>query len=245
MLKIYILDKDRKILFQDLSTISYRDAWEYQKELFQESISSKTTNLELPYCEQIPDYNFLLFCEHPHVYTLGKSGNTSNLLINQEELERKGIEFFHIERGGDITYHGPGQIVVYPIFDLEKFGLGLKKYISLLEQVVIDMLSKFDIHAERLQGATGVWLDINDDSKARKICAIGVKVSRYITMHGFALNINTDLSYYNYMNPCGFIDKGVTSMQKELGHTVEMDKIKKMLLKGFSEAFHTEIITNI
>jgi lipoyl(octanoyl) transferase len=228
-----------------MSLIPYREAWEYQKDLFQESISSKITNLELPYCEQVPDYNYLLFCEHPHVYTLGKSGNTSNLLVNQEELMKKGIEFFHIERGGDITYHGPGQIVVYPIFDLEKFGLGLKKYIFLLEQIVIDVLGDIHIDAERLDGATGVWLDSKDPSKARKICAIGVKVSRYVTMHGFALNVNTDLSYYDYMNPCGFTDKGVTSIQKEAGHPIEMDKIKKMLLKRFSEAFHTEIITNI
>ena len=239
------MEQINRILYKDLGNISYKKAWDYQKQLFQELIELKTQNTKLPFCEQIATDNFLLFCEHPHVYTLGKNGNLSNLLINQEQLEKKGVEYFHIERGGDITYHGPGQIVGYPILDLEKFGLGLRKYIEILEQAVIDVLVDFGIESTRMKGATGVWLEAENPSKARKICAIGVKVSRYVSMHGFAFNINTDLSYYDYMNPCGFVDKGVTSMQKELGEKVDEEQIKKMLLKKFSRAFNTEIITNI
>ncbi len=245
MQKNKALEHKRNILYKDLGNISYKEAWDYQKQLFQELIEFKIQNTNLPFCEQVATDNYLLFCEHPHVYTLGKNGDLSNLLINQEQLEKKGVEYFHIERGGDITYHGPGQIVGYPILDLEKFDLGLRKYIEILEQAVIDLLSDYGISSTRMKGATGVWLDVETPSKARKICAIGVKVSRYVSMHGFAFNINTDLSYYDYMNPCGFVDKGVTSMQKELGKEVNEEEIKKMLLKKFSRAFNTEIITNI
>ncbi len=239
------MNEGRKILYKDLGLIDYKEAWDYQLTLFNEKIEMKIANRELPYCEQVPAYDYLLFCEHPHVYTLGKSGKTSNLLIDQKSLAAKGIDFYHIERGGDITYHGPGQIVGYPLLDLEKYGLGLKKYIDTLEQVIIETLQAFSIRTERLPGATGVWLDAKHPDKARKICAIGVKVSRYVSMHGFALNVNTGLAYYDYMNPCGFKDKGVTSMQKELGREVPLDEVKKMLLRKFSEAFNTEIITNI
>ncbi len=245
MQKNKALEHKRNILYKDLGNISYKEAWDYQKQLFQELIEFKIQNTNLPFCEQVATDNYLLFCEHPHVYTLGKNGDLSNLLINQEQLEKKGVEYFHIERGGDITYHGPGQIVGYPILDLEKFDLGLRKYIEILEQAVIDLLSDYGISSTRMKGATGVWLDVETPSKARKICAIGVKISRYVSMHGFAFNINTDLSYYDYMNPCGFVDKGVTSMQKELGKEVNEEEIKKMLLKKFSRAFNTEIITNI
>ncbi len=239
------MNEQRKILFKDLGLIEYKEAWDYQLGLFDEKIAIKIANRDMPFCEQLPVYDYLLFCEHPHVYTLGKSGKTSNLLIDRKSLEDKGIAFFHIERGGDITYHGPGQIVGYPVFDLERYGLGLKKYIYTLEQIIIESMQAFGIQTERMPGATGVWLDAEHPAKARKICAIGVKVSRYVSMHGFALNVNTDLSYYDYMNPCGFTDKGVTSMQKELGAEVSMDEVKKMLLRKFSEAFNTEIITNI
>jgi lipoyl(octanoyl) transferase len=172
---------------------------------------------------------YLLFCEHPPVFTLGKSGSVGNLLINEEMLAKRGIEFYKINRGGDITFHGPGQIVGYPILDLEQLGLGIKSYIECLEEAVIMVLKEYGIIAGRLAGATGVWLDPESPSKARKICAIGVKAGRHITMHGFAFNVNTDLSYYQYINPCGFIDKGVTSMEKELGGKQDIGKVKEQL----------------
>jgi lipoyl(octanoyl) transferase len=169
---------------------------------------------------------YLLFCEHPPVFTLGKSGSAENLLINEQMLAKQGIEFYRINRGGDITFHGPGQIVGYPIIDLEQFGLGIKAYIDLLEAAVILLLERYGVKAGRLPGATGVWLETVNPKNARKICAIGVRASRFITMHGFAFNVNTDLSYYQYINPCGFVDKGVTSMHKELGRIQDFEKIK-------------------
>ena len=227
-----------------MGIIPYKEAWDYQKNLFEEIIELKSNNKDLPLCEQVLTYNYLLFCEHPHVYTMGKHGQASNLLISREKLKSEGIEYFHIERGGDITYHGPGQIVGYPVFDLETFGLGLRAYIETMEEAIINTMADFGIAASRLSGATGVWIDAGIPEKARKICAIGVKASRHVTMHGFALNVNTNLSYYQYMNPCGITDKGVTSMEKELNTRLDTEKVKKMLLKRFSEAFDTEIITN-
>ena len=210
------------ITFQDLGTIGYRAAWDYQEHLFQELMQKKLSGLE-----SFPGY--LLFCEHPHVFTLGKSGSTGNLLINEQMLAKAGIEFYRINRGGDITYHGPGQIVGYPIIDLEQFGLGIKSYIEALEESVIRLLGTYGIQSGRLAGATGVWLDPDSPGKARKICAIGVRASRHITMHGFAFNVNTDLSKYQYINPCGFTDKGVTSMEQELGIRQDFDEVKLRL----------------
>jgi len=172
---------------------------------------------------------YVLFCEHTNVYTLGKSGNDQNLLIDYIQLQAKNVEFFHTNRGGDITYHGPGQIVGYPIIDLDKHKLGVKKYIFQLENSIIELLEDYKIQAERLEGATGVWLDTNKSGMARKICAIGVRVSRGITMHGFAFNVNTDLKYFDYINPCGFTDKGVTSLAKELGYNLDFDVVKQQL----------------
>jgi len=204
--------------------IAYRKAWDYQEKLFNELMQKKLSGEK-----QFPGY--LLFCEHPPVFTLGKSGSRENLLINEPMLARQGIEFYHINRGGDITFHGPGQIVGYPILDLEQLNLGIKGYIEKLEQAVIRLLEDYGIAAGRLEGATGVWLDPDKPQKARKICAIGVKAGRHITMHGFAFNVNTDLAYYQYINPCGFVDKGVTSMEKELGEKQDLEKVKELLKK--------------
>ncbi len=214
------------ISFIDLGLISYRDAWDYQERLFREMMDRKLAG-----DTSFPGY--LLFCEHPPVFTLGKSGSTGNLLMNEELLANRGIGFYRINRGGDITFHGPGQIVGYPIIDLEQFGLGIRSYIELLEEAVILLLESYGISAGRLGGATGVWLDAEHPGKARKICAIGVRASRYITMHGFAFNVNTDLSYYQYINPCGFTDKGVTSMEKELQALQDFDRIKTELKQIF------------
>lgn len=208
--------------------IPYSEAWQKQTELFQSRITAKQQGHNL-----LPD--LLISCEHNPVYTLGKNGFGNNLLIGSKELEQKGVEFFKIDRGGDITYHGPGQIVVYPILDLEHFGMGLKAYINCLEEAVILFLKNRGIQAGRLEGATGVWLQ----NPTRKICAIGVRGSRYVTMHGLALNINTDLSYFQLINPCGFVDKGVTSLQHELNGQVQdlnlcRDELMLELRKQFS-----------
>ena len=224
------------VIFKDLKTVAYDEAWSYQEKLFEEIISFKLNIRNNPDFQTFKPLNHLLFCEHPHVYTLGKSGEQSNLLISNELLQKIGATFYKTNRGGDITYHGPGQIVGYPIFDLEAMKLGIKEYINLLEESIIDTLLKYDIIAGRLAGATGVWLD-SENSTARKICAIGVKASRYVTMHGFALNVNTNLDYFRYINPCGFIDKGVTSMKQELGISQNIDDVKKLLLENIKQKF--------
>lgn len=212
------------IVYRDLGEIEYSAAWEYQEERFNSLVAHKRDpeGLELP--EQ-----FLLFCEHPHVYTLGKSGDEANLLIRSEFLKKINATYFKTNRGGDITYHGPGQIVGYPIVDLESLGIGLKQYVSTLEDAIIQLLRQYEISATRMDGATGVWLEKDHPVKARKICAIGVRSSRYITMHGFALNVNTNLDYFSYINPCGFETKGVTSMEKELGRTLDFEQVKSEL----------------
>lgn len=224
------------IHYQDLGLMDYQKAWDYQVALFDERVNRKLLNRELPEEQRIYPDNYLLFVEHPHVYTLGKSGNQNNLLINDEFLKKIGATYYHIDRGGDITYHGPGQIVGYPIFDLEQMGMHIKQYVHTLEESIIVTLEQFGITAGRLNGATGVWLDA-DTPRARKICAIGVKASRFITMHGFAFNVNTDLNYFSYINPCGFQDKGVTSLQKELGCRQEPDQVKQMLRDNLIRLF--------
>ena len=228
---------NKEIDFSDLGLIEYKKAWDHQKELFSEIVKQKSNNKDKPESERVKISNYLIFCEHPHVYTLGKSGSVSNLLINEIQLKQKGAELYNIDRGGDITYHGPGQIVAYPILDLENFGLGIRKYIHLLEESVILTLKEYDISSGRLKNAAGVWLDAGDPERSRKICAIGVRSSRWITMHGFAFNVNTSLDFYNYINPCGLMDKGVTSMEKELGGKQDMEKVKKILLKHFITLF--------
>jgi len=228
--------KMQEVNYKDLGLISYSDALEVQEEYFNKNLDEKKST------GNNNTKNTLLFCEHKHVYTLGKSGAENNLLINDKFLKSIDAEYYKSSRGGDITYHGPGQIVGYPIFDLEKFDMLARKYIYSLEQVIIETLKEYNIKAERLDGATGVWLDTNNPTKTRKICAIGVKVSRWISMHGFAFNVNTDLSYFGHINPCGFTDRGVTSLQKELGKEIDIKQVEEKLKKNFSMVFDVEIV---
>lgn len=229
------------INLQDLGLIDYQQAWDYQEKIFAESMSQKLAFQKQK--EGEPDNRIfnLLFCEHPHVYTLGNSGAEQNLLIDSIQLQAKNATFYKINRGGDITYHGPGQLVAYPILDLEVFNLGIKSYIEMLEESIIQTIAEFGLKGERLNGATGVWLDTNVPGKTRKICAIGVRASRYITMHGFAFNVNTDLNYFSYINPCGFTDKGVTSLSKELGREMDMTEIKKIVLNNLTHNFNWQL----
>lgn len=215
--------------YQDLGRIVYEKALDIQTEKFNALLAAKVKGEK--------GRNELLFCEHEPVLTIGKSGKDSNLLIPEARLKALGISYYHINRGGDITYHGPGQITGYPIFDLETWHIGLKQYIYRLEETIIRFLALYGLKGERLEGATGVWLDPLVAGKARKICAIGVKSSRFVTMHGFALNINTDLNYFTLINPCGFTDKGVTSLARELGENQDLEKAKRQLAALFSEVF--------
>jgi len=217
-----------QIQFVDWGLIEYNEAWSKQDALFSKSVERKS--------EGLATENFLVFCEHPHVYTLGKSGDEQNMLLNYIQLQTKNATFVHTNRGGDITYHGPGQVVGYPIFDLSNFNLGLKQYIHYIEEAIIHTLSLYNIQSARLDGATGVWIDVGLPT-CRKICAIGVRSSRFVTMHGFALNVNTQLEYFNYINPCGFIDKGVTSMEKELGQKVDVERLKLDLKCSIEDKF--------
>ncbi len=227
------------VIFNDLGLIDFEDAWKLQEKLFKDLITYKTTKT---FVGCVP-HNEVLFCEHPHVYTIGKRGSEKNLLINPLQLKQKNVKLYRIDRGGDITYHGPGQIVGYPILDLEMFGFGLKKYVHNLEETIIRTLSAFDIGSGRLDGATGVWIDA-ETPKARKICALGVRSSRYVTMHGFALNVNTDLSFFNNINPCGFVDKSVTSISKELGKVLDMSVVKNELVGNMAAVFDINFISN-
>ncbi|MGM9760132.1 MAG: lipoyl(octanoyl) transferase LipB [Parabacteroides sp.] len=215
--------------YRDLGHIPYEDALACQTESFERLLAAKRG-------EQ-PAFNQLFFCEHDPVLTIGKSGKESNLLVSESLLAQRGIELYHINRGGDITYHGPGQITGYPVFDLECWQMGLRHYIETLEEIVIRFLALYGIRGERLAGATGVWIEPHVSGKARKICAIGVKSSRFVTMHGFALNINTDLSYFSLINPCGFTDKGVTSLACELGMPQDMALAKEQLHQLFAHFF--------
>lgn len=219
------------VRFIDLGMKDYQESWDFQTKIFNQVWEAKKQNNSTDVST-----NYLLFCEHPHVYTLGKSGKDANLLINEEQLKSYGASFYKIDRGGDITYHGPGQIVGYPIFDLEVFKLGVKEYVHKIEEAIIVTLHHYGISSTRLQGATGVWLDA-DKPTARKICAIGVKAGHFITMHGFAFNINTNLNFFNHINPCGFVDKGVTSLSNELGRTIDIEEVKRILLTKIEEVF--------
>ncbi len=215
----------------DWGLIEYNEAWNKQEEIFKQTIQLKLDNKQTT--------NTLVFCEHPHVYTLGKSGDEQNMLLNYIQLQAADAQFVKTNRGGDITYHGPGQIVGYPIFDLANFNIGLKQYIFLIEEAIINTLKYYDIESTRLDGATGVWLNVGMPS-CRKICAIGVRSSRFVTMHGFALNINTDLTYFKHINPCGFIDKGVTSLQNELNMEINMEEVKTILADNLDKLFVTQ-----
>jgi len=225
--------------FRDLGLVNYKEAWDYQEILFEQIVSIKEENRKQT--TKLATPNYLLFCEHPHVYTIGKSGKESNLLINEETLNDKGASLYKINRGGDITYHGPGQLVGYPVIDLDNFNLSIKKYIYKLEEAMIRSLYKFGINSTRLEGATGVWLDAEHPLKARKIGAIGVRISQLVSMHGFALNVNTDLSYFNNIIPCGIQGKSVTSLQNELGRQVEMNEVQKIVLKELKQSFNMKI----
>lgn len=232
---------NKTVLFQDLGVIDYKVCWDYQEQLFNETISQKIANRELEPNKQTPTKNHLLFVEHPHVYTLGKSGDASHLLINENQLQEKNATYYKINRGGDITYHGPGQLVAYPILDLDNFFTDIHKYLRLLEETIILTLDEYGIKAGRSKGETGVWLDEDNIFKARKICAMGVRCSRWVTMHGWGFNVNSNLDYFSNIVPCGIQDKAVTSLNKELGEEVDMSEIKKKLLKHFASLFECEI----
>ncbi|MEI6750162.1 MAG: lipoyl(octanoyl) transferase LipB [Bacteroidota bacterium] len=229
-----------KVSFEDIGLIPYQQAWDYQELLMNKIVKQKLENEKLPEDERKVTDNWLLFCEHPHVYTLGKSGSEENLLADALQLRAKKAEFIHTNRGGDITYHGPGQIVGYPILNLIYFASGIRQYIEKLEESIILTLNEFGLNGERLDGATGVWLDTKTPGKIRKICAIGVRTSHWITMHGFAFNVNTDLSYFSMINPCGFTDKSVTSLEKELGGKQDMEKVKMLLRGKIADVFGME-----
>lgn len=229
----------QEVLYKDLGLIDYKEAWGFQEKLFKETVDIKIENRKND--TSIATKHYLLFCEHPHVYTLGKSGSENHLLINENSLKQKQAVFYKINRGGDITYHGPGQIVGYPILDLDLFFTDIHKYLRLLEETIILTLKEYSIEAGRIEGLTGVWVDYDIPSKARKISAMGVRSSRWVTMHGFALNINTDLSYFNNIVPCGITDKAVTSLEKELGMKVDLNEVKEKLKRHFAGLFNCKI----
>lgn len=227
------------MLFQDLGVQSYKKVWDYQEQLLKQSVTIKTKNRNENI--NLPIDNYLLFVEHLPVYTLGKSGDVANVLLSDEELAKRGIEYFHINRGGDITFHGPGQIVGYPIIDLEQFKTDLGWYLRSLEEVIILTMLEYGLKGMRSPGETGVWLDVGIKGKERKICAMGIRCSRWITMHGFALNVNTDLNYFNFIIPCGIQNKQVTSLQKELGNEVLQKEVAEKLLKNFEKVFNVKM----
>ncbi len=223
-----------EVIFKDLGLIDYKEAWDFQEKLFAETIDEKIRirNGE----DSIITKNYLLFCEHPHVYTLGKSGSENHLLLNEEQLAENNANFYKINRGGDITYHGPGQLVGYPIFDLDHFFSDIHKYLRFLEEAVIETLAVYGVKGDRMDGLTGVWIDANSP-KARKICAMGVKSSRWVTMHGIGFNINSDLSYFSNIIPCGIDDKAVTSLKQELGREIDMKELAQVLKEKLALQF--------
>jgi len=231
----------KNVIFQDLGLIEYKKCWDYQEVLFNATISRKISNRKNSNYKEVPTNDYLIFCEHPHVYTLGKSGDSKNILLNQTEMASRGLDYFKINRGGDITYHGPGQIVGYPILDLDHFFTDIGLYLRTLEEAIILTLADYGLKGGRVKGATGVWLDIKDPKKARKICAIGVRTSRWVTMHGFAFNVNTNLEYFNNIIPCGIEDKEVTSLEKELGEEQNISEVKNKLKCHFSDLFQINL----
>lgn len=230
-----------EVIVKDWGIIEYGAAWELQEGYLKKGLEVKSARFHDPAAATQPIAHYLFLCQHPNVYTLGKSGVQENLLINDQRMKDLEVTFYKTNRGGDITYHGPGQMVAYPVLDLEQFYTDLGRYMRSLEEAVILTLQEFGITAGRLPGATGVWLD-PDTEHARKICAMGVKSSRWITIHGLALNVNTDLQYFNYIVPCGIVDKGVTSMEKELGHKVDEEEVKHIFLEKFAQVFETRTI---
>ena len=233
----------QEVKFINLGLIDYKEAWTFQEKLFQAIIDVKRANRKRDDAgiATEPIQSKLIFCEHPHVFTLGKSGQQSHLLVDEKQLTEKGARFYKINRGGDITYHGPGQLVGYPIFDLDHFFTDIHKYLRYLEEAVIRTLAEYGINGGRIKGATGVWLDW-DNPKARKICALGVRSSRWVTMHGFAFNVNSDLNYFSNIIPCGISDKAVTSLEKELGRTIDMQEVQEKVKKHLQELFEMTLI---
>lgn len=231
------------VYFEDLGVMEYKAAWDYQESLLQQNVKVKSLAYQNADATDLQEEtrHHLLFVEHPHVYTLGKSGSIKHVLINDDARKELGVQFFHTNRGGDITYHGPGQIVGYPILDLEKFETDIGKYLRNIEEVMILTLQQYGIAAGRSKGETGVWIDADVKGKERKICAIGVRSSRWITMHGFALNVNTDLSKFNFIIPCGIQDKQVTSIERELGTKIDVEECKSLVKENFSRVFNVEL----
>lgn len=217
--------------YEDVGLKDYKECWDYQEEILAKVQADKKAN------EGSSEINRFLLVEHPHVYTLGKSGDEQNLLIHGDFLKKIEATYYKINRGGDITYHGPGQLVGYPIIDLEHYHIGVREYIEKMEDAIVSTLAHYGLTGSRKEGATGVWLDAEVPAKSRKICAIGVRVTRYVTMHGFALNVNTDMRYFNYINPCGFLTYGVSSLERELGKKMDMDEVKKTVKEKFNEIY--------
>lgn len=235
----------KPVIFKDLGVMEYQAAWDYQEKLLQENVQKKS----LVYSQEVETFdagiqtsNYLLFVEHPPVYTLGKSGNKENVLLDDKGLKEREIQFFNTNRGGDITFHGPDQIVGYPILDLEKFYTDIGKYLRNLEEVIILTMAEYGLKGDRSTGETGVWIEPGIAGRERKICAIGVRCSRWITMHGFAFNVNTDLTYFNHIIPCGIVNKQVTSLEKELGYKVDIEEVKEKIKKNFATVFDAELI---
>ncbi len=230
--------KNKKVKFQDWGLVDYQQAWERQEAIFDSVVNTKVANRKDSV--ETPTDNYLIFTEHPHVYTLGKSGSLENLLLDKEALQKKEASFYKINRGGDITYHGPGQIVGYPILDLDNFFTDIHLYLRTLEEAIIQTLKHFGVEGGRYPGYTGVWIDADND-KARKICAMGVRCSRWVTMHGFALNVNTELPYFKNIIPCGIDDKDVTSLERELGRKVDMEEVKEVLKNTIAQLFDMQL----
>ncbi len=233
---------NKKVLFRHLGRMDYQQAWDLQESLFAAIVQQKISNRPLAPGLQLPTTNYLLFVEHPHVYTLGKSGKQDHLLLDEQGLQTAGASFYKINRGGDITYHGPGQLVAYPLLDLENFFTDIHLYLRQLEEAVILTLAEYGLHAGRIPGLTGVWLDYEVQQNPRKICALGVKSSRWVTMHGLALNVNTDLSYFGNIIPCGIDDKAVTSLQQELGREVPLAEVEEKLKSHLATLFGMELM---
>lgn len=229
--------KNKQVILRQLGLMDYKEAWEYQEELFKSVVDIKLSNRNNKLSDPTP--NYLLFCQHPHVFTLGKSGSVDHLLVDEEQLGERKASFYKINRGGDITYHGPGQLVAYPILDLDNFFTDIHKYVRFLEEAVIRTCAEYGLDAGRVDGLTGVWMT---KGTPRKICAIGVKSSRWVTMHGLALNVNTDLTYFGNIVPCGINDKAVTSMEQELGRTLDLEEVGSKLQRHFGEIFEAEWI---
>ena len=231
----------RSVRFADLGNWTYARAWDFQEAIFQAVVERKTANRKLPEAERVSTQDTLLFVEHPHVYTLGKSGDFGNLLADDERLKAIGAEFYRTNRGGDITYHGPGQLVGYPILDLDEHFTDIHRYLRTLEEVVIATLADYGLKGDRSPGETGVWLDVGTPF-ARKICAMGVRASRWVTMHGWAFNLNTDLRYFEYIIPCGIKDKAVTSLQRELGRPIDEAEVKARVAAHFARLFEVDLV---